>query len=249
MADATPVAAAVVATIWAWQALLPPCIGALSGYQAIWGKFPANSRQALTKFGSWGYLVSRMAVPFVGYALWFKNQTPPSHSWIVAVAWGLGTEMVLRCRFYVGDKHTTAGQTEAVFKGVFDLVEWYQKLWLNHVGTQLASARNAFVADLVKGETDPHRAGARAGKSQRMGSGTEARYPTEAGGNLRSLRWQWRQWGERSRRLYPQPWVRDARPCRTQWSRRATSARLKARQVAPQSWLLRRQLRSIAARS
>ena len=94
-------------------------------------------------------MLTRAGIPVVGYWLWFENQEPRHHSLMAAAAWGLGTELLLRSQLYLGQRQTAEGAPEPVFKGIFDLVEWYQNLWLNHVGNQLAKARNTFIKQLV----------------------------------------------------------------------------------------------------
>src|SRR5258708_6541418 len=114
MAEATNTAV-VVASFFTWYAFVPPVVGLLSGYQSVHGKFPATSIRALCKPGSIAYMVTRVAIPAVGYWLWFENQEPHQHSLMAAAMWGLGTEVVLRSRLYIGQRQTSEGTAEPVF--------------------------------------------------------------------------------------------------------------------------------------
>jgi hypothetical protein len=73
---------------------------------------------------------------------------------IAAISSGFGSEAVLRSRFYFGEKKSSGGKSEEVFKGVFDLLAWYQGLLLKLAGEQAAEGRQKFVENLMKGETD-----------------------------------------------------------------------------------------------
>lgn len=143
-------AASIPEASWlSWLLFVPVVVGLASGFQYIYGKFQADSWSVIGKFWGAVYWGSRGLIPLAGYSIWFKAQGVAQHSLATAIAWGLGSEMVLRTRFYVADKKTASGETEEIFKGVFDLVHWYQNLLLDTVGTQLAIERQTYVKGLV----------------------------------------------------------------------------------------------------
>jgi hypothetical protein len=92
----------------------------------------------------WLYWITRGLVPAACYWAVWANALGGVHSWAVAAGCGLGSEAVLRSRFYV----RTAKQNEKpvdVYKGLFDLVEWYQNLLLKAASDQLAAGRIAYM--------------------------------------------------------------------------------------------------------
>jgi len=138
-----------------WLVLgVPFILGLAGGFQSIYTKFGADSSRVLTTFSGWIYWLSRGLVPVVVYEIWYQLQDPPQDSFVAAALCGLGSEAILRSRFYLGDRQQPDGKIEEVAKGVFDLVHWYQALCLKGAGDKLAGERQAFIETLLAGEAD-----------------------------------------------------------------------------------------------
>lgn len=139
-----------------WEILLIPLIlGLALGFQTIQTKFGADSPCVLTTFTGWIYWLSRALVPVVAYAIWYNLQgESKQHSLVTAALCGLGSELLLRSRFYFGERTQPDGKVEEVAKGVFDLVHWYQALCLKAAGDKLASERQQFIETLLASESD-----------------------------------------------------------------------------------------------
>jgi hypothetical protein len=139
-----------------WDILaIPLSLGLALGFQTIHTKFGADSPRVLTTFTGWLYWLSRALVPVVAYAIWYNLQdVPRHHSLVTAALCGLGSELLLRSRFYFGERTQPDGKVEEVAKGVFDLVHWYQALCLKAAGDKLASERQQFIETLLAPESD-----------------------------------------------------------------------------------------------
>jgi hypothetical protein len=138
-----------------WSILaVPLLLGLALGFQTIQTKFGADSPGVLTTFTGWLYWLSRALVPVVVYIVWYNLQQPPHDSIVTAALCGLGSELVLRSRFYFGEKTQPDGKVEEMAAGIFDLVHWYQALCLKAAGDKLASERQQFVEALLTAETD-----------------------------------------------------------------------------------------------
>lgn len=139
----------------AWTILLIPFVlGLAGGFQTIHTKFDADSPRVLTTFSGWIYWLSRALVPTAVYVIWYRMQQPPQDSVLTALLCGVGSEAILRSRFYLGERKQSDGKVEEVAKGVFDLVHWYQALCLKAAGDKLATERQLFIETLLANETD-----------------------------------------------------------------------------------------------
>jgi hypothetical protein len=137
-----------------WSILLVPFgIGILSGGQSIYGKMGNDFTGVLTNIWGWIYWLSRGIVPAGAYLFWYFKQAPPSHSWQAALVCGLGAETILRTKLYVTSK-TEGGKSEDVFKGFFDLIEWWQSLCLRQAAISRAEGRQKYVKDQFGAATD-----------------------------------------------------------------------------------------------
>jgi hypothetical protein len=137
-----------------WSILLIPfCIGILSGGQTIYAKMGNDFLGVLTNIWGWIYWLSRGIIPTAAYLFWFFAQAAPAHSWQVALVCGLGSEVILRSKLYVTSK-TENGESEDVFKGVFDLIEWWQALCLRQAGISRAGDRQKYVKEQFGAFTD-----------------------------------------------------------------------------------------------
>lgn len=133
---------------------IPLALGLALGFQTIHTKFGADSWRVLTTFMGWVYWLSRALVPVAAYVIWYHLQEEPHDSAMTALLCGLGSEALLRSRFYLGEKTAPDGKVDEVAKGVFDLVHWYQALCLKAAGDKLAKQRKEAIKSLLGSETD-----------------------------------------------------------------------------------------------
>lgn len=139
-----------------WSVLtLPALVGLLSAGQTAYGKVGSDFLNLLTG-NNWGrgYLLSRMVIPCGAYVAWYFSQTPSVHSFPMALACGLGAEALLRAKFYVGTDKAGGPKTEDIYRGLFDLVEWYQSLCLRKAGIASADSRKEIVERVFRGRED-----------------------------------------------------------------------------------------------
>jgi hypothetical protein len=150
LATAEPVAA-----LPGWCILLVPALlGFLSGGQQIQAKQGSDFFHVLRTAWGAGYWFSRMLIPALGYFLWYYLQNDPQHSLWVAIIWGLGSEMVIRTKFYFGTRPSPNGQQDDIFKGLFDLIDWWQKFALSKANITLAVYKREVVNGLTEKEND-----------------------------------------------------------------------------------------------
>ena len=130
-----------------WKILLVPfLIGVLSGGQTMYAKMGHDFTSVLSNIWGWIYWLSRGFIPVGAYLIWFFLQTPHAHSWQVALICGFGAEAILRSKLYVTTK-SEGDKKDDVFKGVFDLIEFWQSLCLKQAGIGRADVRQRFVKD------------------------------------------------------------------------------------------------------
>ena len=68
--------------------------------------------------------------------------------------WGLGSESVLRAKFYLGTRTTPDGKQDDILKGVLDLVDWWQQFALAKASIALADSKQTMVNRLTASEMD-----------------------------------------------------------------------------------------------
>ena len=128
-----------------WSVFLVPfCIGVLSGGQTITAKMGNDLLGLLTNVWGWIYWLSRGSIPAGVYLFWLLAQPSRAHSLGVALVCGLGAETILRSKLYITSK-TENGESKDVFKGVFDLIGWWQALCLRQAGISRAGHRQKYV--------------------------------------------------------------------------------------------------------
>ena len=138
-----------------WIVVVPMGIGLLSAGQTIQSKQGIDFFAALTTGWGFVYWLSRGLVPVGTYIAWyFKFQNPHEHSILAAALCGLGSETLLRAKVYLGQTQTAGGKPEDVFKGLFNLIEWYQAYCLKRSGISLAERRRKLVSKLLTSKTD-----------------------------------------------------------------------------------------------
>jgi hypothetical protein len=110
----------------------------------MYGKQGADFIGLLRNVWGWIYWISRGLIPLGTYLVWYFAQSEPVQSIAIASVCGLGSEAILRSKFYLTSE-TANGKSSDISKGFFDLIEWWQSLCLRQAGIARAGARQAFV--------------------------------------------------------------------------------------------------------
>lgn len=138
-----------------WSILLiPGLLGFLSGGQHIYSKQGSDFFNILRTGWGLGYWGSRVLIPMGGYIAWYFLQEQPKHSIFAAIAMGVGSEAVIRAKFYIGTNKLSDGTPQDDLKGLFDLIAWWQKIALGKANIALASHKQKVVNDLTILETN-----------------------------------------------------------------------------------------------
>ena len=116
-------------------------IGAGAGFQGIYERWKWDCGRAAAT--SWGvlYLCSRGAVPTLVFVLWLGDKP---NAWLYAIGCGSLGEVALRSRFYLR-RVRTGDEFSEVYKGLFDLLRFWQGLFLELIAGTLAVARRRLV--------------------------------------------------------------------------------------------------------
>lgn len=137
-----------------WSVLLIPfVIGVLSGGQTMYAKQGADFFGLLSNVWGCVYWISRGLIPVGAYLVWYHVQGKGTQSPWIAVICGLGSEAIIRSKFYVTSK-TADGKTDDVLKGLFDLIEWWQALCLTKAAISRAGEKGSFVEEQFGKVTD-----------------------------------------------------------------------------------------------
>ena len=128
-----------------WWASLAFLAGLAAGFQGVYEKFKKRSVQATLTMPGLCYMATRAALPS---GLFLANQTghfiggPP---WLQAILIGVSSEAVIRSRFYIKQTEA-AGKAEELSRGMFDLLRFYQNIFLDAASAGLARKTKRFVS-------------------------------------------------------------------------------------------------------
>ena len=123
---------------------LPFIVGLLAGFQGVWQRFQNNAFRAVRTPPGTGYLVSRGLVPLGTFAALYAFRglaVADATTWGLAAASGLGSEAVLRTKVYL----KTDQKGVDLYRGLFDLLKFYQDICLEAAAGRLAESIKAFV--------------------------------------------------------------------------------------------------------
>jgi hypothetical protein len=140
---------------WDWNyaySLVAFIAGGLAGFQAIYERYGDESGSSVNTLPGYGYLLSRGLVPLIFFLVLYRSYQVHSYLFGVAIGLGLGTEAILRSQFQVRSQKSAKGglATENSFVGFFNLLDWYQKLFLQLINTRIAAKRQRMVRDAVR---------------------------------------------------------------------------------------------------
>lgn len=133
--------------------VIPMAIGLLSAGQTISTKHGPDFLETLKTGWGLSYWISRGIIPGGTYVAWsVANNT---HSYWAAIACGFGSELILRAKLFVGQqKSEDATKSQDVYKGLFDLIEWWQGHFMAKAAVVLSEQRIKLVNDAVRNQTD-----------------------------------------------------------------------------------------------
>lgn len=136
-----------------WWGLLAGVVGTAAGFQGVYERYNKDAYLGAVTRPGIGYLLSRAIIPagiFVGLV---ATKAIEEQFWWWALVVGTGTEAVLRSKFFV--RRTATDPPEDVLWGPFDLVKWYQELFLAEIGSHLSAYRIALAERLVPSRSFP----------------------------------------------------------------------------------------------
>jgi hypothetical protein len=127
-------------------------VGGLAGFQAIYDRYKDESGSAVNTLPGYAYLFSRGIVPVIFFVLVYRTYQVRTYLLGLAIGLGLGTEAVLRSQFQVKSSRPARGAlaTENTFVGLFNLLDWYQKFFLELVRIRLTRKRQKIVRAAVR---------------------------------------------------------------------------------------------------
>jgi hypothetical protein len=136
-----------------FYSLLAFLVGLAAGFQGIYERYQKDSLRASVTFPGIFYLLTRGAVPALIFVTLYGYRIIESRLLLQALACGTGAELVLRSRVYVKQEQKD-GSIEELLRGPFDLLRWYQNLFLESIADFLAETRKRFVKTNLPEEMD-----------------------------------------------------------------------------------------------
>ncbi len=98
------------------------------------------------------YVVTRGTASSLLFVGLYAPHVIDSNLWAWALGCGASAELVLRLKVYVKQMQTVDGGIEELLRGPFDLLRWYENLFLQFMAGALAGDRRRFVeAHLPRG--------------------------------------------------------------------------------------------------
>jgi hypothetical protein len=116
----------------------------LAGFQGVHNRFKPESFTAANSW--WGrlYLLSRGLLASALFLAAVVNGVVKDNHLFWALIYGATSELIFRTRFYIKETEKD-GRTSDLIKGPFDLIKWYQDLFLEKASQSLAEARKQFI--------------------------------------------------------------------------------------------------------
>jgi len=120
-------------------------IGILSGFKAIYVRYPTAPMTATRTLPGVIYLLTRGAFPAGIFAWLYYSRTIESHLFLYALALGVAAETVLRSQILIKQSRGSSGGIDELVKGPLDLLRWYQDILLGGIGAKNAGERQDFL--------------------------------------------------------------------------------------------------------
>lgn len=133
-----------------WWTVLAFFVGLLAGFQGIHNRYPLQSLLLLWKTPSLLYLATRGALPSAAYcAILASGRVLPIPAGLLALSLGAGVELALRTRFFIRESTKADGTINEVLWGPFNLLKWYQDLFLKQLGVHVGDIKKECARTLV----------------------------------------------------------------------------------------------------
>jgi hypothetical protein len=120
-------------------------VGILSGFQAVYERYPTAPLAAACTLPGSVYLLTRGALPASIFAAMYHYKWTESYLFLTALALGVGAEAILRSQVLIRQSAKQGGGIDELLKGPLDLLRWYQDIFLRAIGERDARARLNFV--------------------------------------------------------------------------------------------------------
>lgn len=130
-----------------WFSLLAFGVGVLAGFQALHNRYPQESLTLAIRPVGLIYLGLRGTVPAGLFCVSLSQTTVPP--WALALGLGVSTEIFLRLKLFIKENQRADGTIEQVLAGPFDLLKWYQDLFLGKLGVDRGDIRLEAVKKLI----------------------------------------------------------------------------------------------------
>ena len=133
---------------WNSWALLAGATGVLAGFQGLHQRYAHESFRLAYRWWGLLYLLSRGVIPMIVFLIGHDSFGEGVGGPITALALGASTEMLLRTKLFLAQREED-GRVEDLLIGPFNLLRWYQDLFLDQMGPTCVEIRIASARQLV----------------------------------------------------------------------------------------------------
>jgi hypothetical protein len=117
-------------------------VGLFAGFQGIYQKYDEDPYRAARTSPGILYLVTRGILPAGVYVALYASRLMPHPLWFWALVCGTaGTELILRTQIFIKEEQGPGGAPRDLMYGPFDLLRWYQNLFLEGIKRHLPAYR------------------------------------------------------------------------------------------------------------
>lgn len=120
-------------------------VGTLSGFQAIYNRYPTEPLSSAATVPGGIYLLTRGGMPAIIFAVMYYQKTLSAYPFLSSLFIGAASEVVLRSQILIKQTAKQGGGIDELVKGPLDLLKWYQDLFLVAIETKRAAKRQEFV--------------------------------------------------------------------------------------------------------
>src|SRR2546423_7463762 len=120
---------------WKYLLAIPSfLVGLLAGFQGIHQRYDEDPYNAALTLPGILYLLTRGIVPAAVYVTLYSSNLMPNPLWLWSLVCGTaGTELILRTKIFIKEDRSAEGAPHELMYGPFDLLRWYQNLFLESV--------------------------------------------------------------------------------------------------------------------
>jgi hypothetical protein len=124
-------------------------VGLLTGFQAIYNRYPTEPLSSTFTLPGMSYLTSRGALPALVFVVLYYQHVIQGNFFLYSLGIGTGAELFLRTQILIKQTPKPGGGLDDLVKGPLDLLRWYQDLFLISIETKRAATRQKFVRDNI----------------------------------------------------------------------------------------------------